>query len=82
MRPSTCRPSGRRPPRCPFGDRRIGRLEVSGHDERQLLAPLSEAWVQVLSDTLLAVLAPQLVVSSNELKRADVPSIESSSSAG
>ena len=43
-----------------FGGRRIGRLEVSGHDERQLLAPLSEVWVQVLSDTLLAALAPLL----------------------
>ena len=49
-----------------FGGRRIGRVEVSGQDERQLLAPLSEAWVQVLADTLLAALAPLLLPSLEE----------------
>jgi len=43
-----------------LGGRRIGRVEVSGQDERRILAPLSEAWVQVLCDTLLAALAPLL----------------------
>lgn len=47
-----------------IGDRRLGRLEVSGQDEKQLLAPLSEAWVQILADTLAAALASRLLAES------------------
>lgn len=43
------------------GERRLGRVEVSGQDERQLLAPLSEAWVQILADTLATALAAELL---------------------
>lgn len=51
------------------GRRRIGRLEVQGHDERQLLAPLSEAWVQILADALAHALvdrsAPPVSIESS-----------------
>ncbi len=43
------------------GDRRLGRIEVQGHDERQLMAPLSKAWVQILSDTLASWLVARLL---------------------
>lgn len=39
-----------------FGSRRIARLTITGHDERRVMAPLSEAWVQILADTLLQAL--------------------------
>ncbi len=47
-----------------LGDRRLGRVEVSGQDERQLLAPLSEAWVQILADTLTTALAGELLAAT------------------
>jgi len=46
------------------GDRRMGRVEVGGQDERRLLAPLSEAWVQIIADTLATALAAELLAQS------------------
>ena len=47
------------------GSRRLGRVEVSGQDERRILKPLSDAWVQILADTLAAALAAGLLAEAD-----------------
>ena len=44
-----------------IGDRLFGRVVVRGQDERRLLAPLSEAWVQILADAFSSALAAHLL---------------------
>lgn len=49
-----------------MGDRHFGRVLVRGQDERQIMAPLSEAWVQILADAVTSTLAAQLLAQRSE----------------